>query len=79
LDCQSERKIAAAVELYGPLPEVRDLHPDRLLDRLASDKKTLQGKVHFVLPTEVGSVKVVSGIDPALIRAAIVQAFASAQ
>jgi 3-dehydroquinate synthase len=79
LDAESEQKLTACVDIYGPLPEVRDLDPDHLLGRLASDKKTLQGKVHFVLPTEIGAVKVISGIDPALIRTAITQAFASAQ
>jgi 3-dehydroquinate synthase len=54
---------------------VNDLDPDRLVERLASDKKTLQGKVHFVLPRQIGSVNVVSGIDPGLIRTAIVEAF----
>jgi len=54
---------------------VKDLDPDRLLARLASDKKTMQGKVHFVLPMQIGRVTVVSGIDPALIRTAIVDAF----
>jgi 3-dehydroquinate synthase len=76
---ESAESIAAAIELYGPMPEVRHLNPDHLLARLANDKKTLQGKVHFVLPTEIGAVKVVSGIDPALVRSAIVQAFASTQ
>jgi 3-dehydroquinate synthase len=78
LDAESERKLAACIDIYGPLPEVKDLVPDHLLRRLASDKKTLKGKVHFVLPTEIGAVKVISGIEPALIRSAITQAFASA-
>lgn len=55
---------------YGPLPSIDNLDPDRLLARLANDKKTLQGKVHFVLPTAIGAVKVVTGIDPDLIRQA---------
>jgi 3-dehydroquinate synthase len=67
-------RIARVIGSYGPLPAMTDLHPDRLLARLASDKKTLQGKVHFVLPTTIGEVKVMSGIDPALIRQAIVEA-----
>jgi 3-dehydroquinate synthase len=56
---------------YGPLPAIEDLNPDRLVMRLASDKKTLAGKVHFVLPTAIGAVKIVSGVEPALIRRAI--------
>lgn len=56
---------------YGPLPTARDLQPDRLISRLSSDKKTLQGKVHFILPTEIGAVKVMSGIPNEAIRVAI--------
>jgi 3-dehydroquinate synthase len=67
-------RIARVINSYGPLPAIGDLHPDRLLARLSSDKKTVQGKIHFVLPTGIGSVKVMSGIDPALIRQAAAEA-----
>ena len=79
LDERSAHEIAAAIDIYGPLPEVKDLRPEHLLGRLGSDKKTMQGKVHFVLPTEIGAVKVVTGIDPAMIKTAITDAFASVQ
>ena len=64
--------IQSTICRYGPLPSPRDLNPDHLLARLGSDKKTIQGKIHFVLPTSIGSVQVVSGIAPALIRQAMV-------
>jgi 3-dehydroquinate synthase len=67
-------RIARVIVSYGPLPAIGDLHPDRLLARLSSDKKTMQGKIHFVLPTSIGAVKVMSGIDPALIRQAAAEA-----
>ena len=41
-----------------------------LLARLGSDKKTIQGKVHFVLPRKIGEVTVVTGVDEQLILAA---------
>ena len=66
-------RIQRVICSYGPLPPINDLDLDHLLVRLASDKKTLQGKVHFVLPTAIGAVKVLSGIDPALIRQATVE------
>lgn len=62
-----ERLIAA----YGPLPPANGLDIDNLLARLAKDKKTLQGAVHFVLPTDIGQVTIRSGIDPRKIRQAI--------
>jgi 3-dehydroquinate synthase len=65
-------RINRTIQAYGPLPSADGIDPDRLISRLASDKKTLQGKVHFVLPTRIGEVKVVSGIDTVVIREAIV-------
>lgn len=56
---------------YGPLPPANRLNPDHLLARLASDKKTLQGKIHFVLPVAVGEVKIVSDLDAETVRRAI--------
>ncbi len=67
-------RIARVICSYGPLPAIRDLNPDRLMARLASDKKTLQGKIHFVLPTTIGAVTVMNGIEPALIRQATTEA-----
>ena len=65
-------RIQSAVHDYGPLPRADGLDADKLLGRLASDKKTLQGNVHFVLPTRIGDVRVISGIDPVLVKQAIV-------
>jgi 3-dehydroquinate synthase len=73
LDSNSVARIQRVICSYGPLPPIDSLDPDHLMARLASDKKTLQGKVHFVLPSAIGEVKVLSGIDPALIRQATVE------
>lgn len=72
LPADDATRVKRVICRYGPLPPAGDLNPDRLLARLASDKKTLHGKVHFVLPVEVGTVKIVSGIDAATVRQAIV-------
>jgi 3-dehydroquinate synthase len=70
-------KIIQTVHEYGPLPDPSDLDPANLIARLANDKKTLAGKVHFVLPTRIGEVRIVSGIEPELIRQATVRALTS--
>jgi 3-dehydroquinate synthase len=70
LSDDDSRRIARTIWAYGPLPDAGDLNVEGLLSRLASDKKTLQGKVHFVLPTRIGDVTVVSGIEPELVRQA---------
>jgi 3-dehydroquinate synthase len=73
LEASEAERIRRTICQYGPLPRLSDLDPDRLLARLANDKKTLQGKVHFVLPTSIGEVKIVSGLEPATIRQAIAE------
>lgn len=73
LDTSSADSIRRTICRYGPLPAADNLDPDRLIARLASDKKTLHGDVHFVLPTAIGEVKVISGIETPLIRRAIVE------
>ena len=64
-------RIIRVVDSLGPIPSLEGIEASRLLARLASDKKTLKGKVHFVLPTAVGEVKIVSGIPDEKVLAAI--------
>jgi 3-dehydroquinate synthase len=71
-------RIQKTICAYGPIPPADDLNRDHLLARLGQDKKTLAGKVHFVLPTEIGAVKIMSGIDSALIRQAITESLHTA-
>lgn len=63
--------IHRVVTAYGPIPRLDGIQAPRLAARLRSDKKTIQGKVHFVLPTKIGAVEVVSGIDDRLVLESI--------
>jgi len=69
-------QIRAVVEQYGPIPASNGIAAEHLLARLASDKKTIQGRVHFVLPERIGEVAVVSGIDGDAVLKAIQAALA---
>ena len=68
--------ILRAVSLYGPVPPLVGISAERLVARTNSDKKTIHGKVHFVLPDRIGHVQILSGIDPALVRSAVEAALA---
>jgi len=59
------------IERYGPIPSLEGISAERLLARLVHDKKTLRGRVHFVLPARIGAVEVVAGIDQPLVLDAI--------
>ena len=56
---------------YGPVPPVDGIAAEDLAARLVHDKKTVQGKVHFVLPVRIGEVTVVAGVDEASVLDAI--------
>jgi 3-dehydroquinate synthase len=63
--------IDRVIESYGPIPSTSGIAATRLAARLQSDKKTVQGKVHFVLPVKIGEVQIVSGIDDRLVLESI--------
>jgi 3-dehydroquinate synthase len=72
-DCVSIQRM---LDDYGPIPSVAGIRVEGLLARLAGDKKTIQGKVHFVLPERIGQTRVVADPDPGLVRAAAERALA---
>lgn len=63
------RRIISTVLAYAALPKV-DSRGKKIVKRLSADKKTLDGVVHFILPTEVGNVEIVSDVpERAVIQA----------
>src|SRR5262245_7236769 len=68
--------IRDAIRRYGPIPSLNGIPAGALLGRLTADKKTIQGKVHFVLPRKIGEVTVVSGVEENLVLSAIEAALA---
>ncbi|HYP13355.1 MAG TPA: 3-dehydroquinate synthase [Bryobacteraceae bacterium] len=59
---QDEQQVLSLIECYGPLPNFQGIKAENLVGRLVRDKKTIQGKVHFVLPDRIGHVVVRSGL-----------------
>ena len=71
LDPEEAEEIHRVIAKYGPIPTLDGISASNLAKRLVSDKKTIQGNVHFVLPTKIGEVTVVSGVDDQLVLASI--------
>jgi 3-dehydroquinate synthase len=69
-------RIHAVIDRYGPIPSLDGITAQGLFARLAADKKTVHGKVHFVLPVKIGDVKIVSGVDDRAVLEAIEAALA---
>jgi 3-dehydroquinate synthase len=74
LSREDEREIVKCVEAYGELPPLEGIDPRRIAARLKSDKKTVQGKIHFVLPERIGSVKITADVSERHVLAAIQEA-----
>ncbi len=71
LSTPDRKSIQHVIDIYGPIPSLEGIAASRLAARLSADKKTVQGKVHFVLPVRIGEVKIVSGIDDRLVLESI--------
>jgi 3-dehydroquinate synthase len=44
------------IQCVGPIPPPSDLRTDRIIDKMRSDKKAIEGKIRFVLPEAIGKV-----------------------
>src|SRR5688572_19581262 len=55
--------LAALIAKMGPLPPVADLPVGELLQAIARDKKVVAGRLHFVLPTSIGSTSVATDVS----------------
>lgn len=71
-DERTAARISDATLAMGRLPKL-EVRGASILRRLESDKKTRNRKVHFVLPTEIGKVEVVSNVPEKLILTAVEQ------
>ncbi len=67
-------EILDVVKSYGPIPALDGVSAAALEGRLLADKKTAHGNIHFVLPTRIGEVRVVTGVPPGESLAAIEEA-----
>ncbi len=70
LDGATRERIIAAILGFGKLPRMK-VQTKGVLNRLLSDKKTRQGVVHFVLPTQIGRVEITSDVPAEVVRSAV--------
>ncbi len=63
-------RITHLVRQVGPLPPLGRMDPAKVLELLAKDKKTVGGRVHWIVPERIGKVRVVAGVAPAVVAAA---------
>lgn len=67
---ETTAQITQAVKAYGPLPPV-NCGTSEIMSRLAADKKTVAGAVHFILPLKIGKVRIASDVPVEVVRQAV--------
>jgi 3-dehydroquinate synthase len=70
LDRDIANRIREAMLRLGPLPTVR-VNSRKILNLLQTDKKTRNGKLHFVLPREIGKVEIASNVPDKVVLEAV--------
>jgi 3-dehydroquinate synthase len=65
--------LRSAVGLCGPLPSAAEIDPDEIIKLIVSDKKSVRGKVQWVLLERIGRPRIVDGkqIPARLLRYAL--------
>jgi len=69
-DASTAQHIVSMVLAYGSLPDV-DVDGKRILKLLQTDKKTMGGVPHFILPTAIGKVDVVNTVPESAVIEAV--------
>ena len=69
-------RIFSVLTAYGPIPSVAGISAEALQVRLLKDKKTVQSRVHFVLPVRIGEVVVLADVAEDAVRGSIDRALA---
>ncbi len=65
-------QIVDAIFGLGALPKI-EVNPRNILRRLQADKKTQNGRVLFVLPTEIGKVEVTDDVPEKIVLEAVTE------
>ena len=62
-DAADRRALQSIITHMGPLPSIGDLSAKHTVEAIARDKKTVGGKLHFVLPTAIGTTTIVDTVQ----------------
>jgi 3-dehydroquinate synthase len=68
---EDEAEIFACLQAYGGPDKIAGVDADHIAARLKGDKKTVGGRVHFVLPDLIGHVRIAADLDDALVMESI--------
>jgi 3-dehydroquinate synthase len=55
--------LSAQIMQMGPLPPINDLSAADIIEATRRDKKVIDGRLHFVLPTKIGAATTVTDVS----------------
>ena len=67
----THEQLCALLDSMGPLPSLAGVPPAECLTAMGRDKKTIGGRMHFVLPTRMGDTTIVNDVTRREIRKAL--------
>lgn len=67
---REHRRMLDCIDAYGSIPSLDGIRAAALVRRLTSDKKSIQGRVHFVLTEGVGKWRITSDVDGRMVEEA---------
>ena len=70
---KDKQRIASLIKKCGLPVQVKGLNPSKIYNTLLHDKKFVQGKNRFVLPTRIGRVKIVEDVPEGVIKEVIAE------
>ena len=68
---RDRKALADLIASLGPLPPIADISTAELLDAMRHDKKMVDGRLHFVLPTAIGATAIVDDVTEKEMKAAL--------
>lgn len=70
MSAEAAKRLEQTTLAYAKLPSA-SVDAEAIFARLAADKKTLDGQVHFILPRRIGEVEVATDVPKAAVIAAV--------
>jgi 3-dehydroquinate synthase len=65
---RDRKALADLITSFGPLPPIADVSTSQIIEAMQHDKKMVNGRLHFVLPTTIGATTIVDDVTESEIR-----------
>jgi 3-dehydroquinate synthase len=71
LAAQDRKALGDLITSLGPLPPIGDVSAKQMIDAMRHDKKVVEGRLHYVLPTAIGATTIVNDVTEKELKAAM--------